>query len=110
MALNFETIQPITLDGKKCTLEINPEQRLRLQQLGEPKTEEDYKKAAEVISECFPKEKSYVAEKVPKLSSFDLSSLIVYLTRGKGGIDTMRRQVDRAMDKMTDEKLENDDE
>lgn len=104
MALNFETIQPITLDGKKCFPKVDAEQRLRLQTLGEIKTEKDYQKAAEVISGCFPDEKEYVAEKVLGLSPFDISTLRTYLFSGKSGIDETARQTDRMMDKILSEK------
>lgn len=107
MALILETIQPVILDGKKCVPAVNPEQRLRLQTLGEIKTEEDYKKASEIISKCFPKEESYVAEKVFKLTPFDINSLKTYLVSGKSGIDEVARQTDRRVDKYIENEAKN---
>lgn len=102
MALSFETIQPIKLDGKQCTPVVDAEARLRLAALKGTTSEDDIKKAAEVIASCFPNEQEYVAEKALGLSPMDLATLRTYLLNGYSGIkameDTYARQVDKIIE------------
>lgn len=104
MALSFETIQPIRLDGKKCTPVLDAEARLRLATLKGLTTEDEIKKAAEVISSCFPNEKEYVAEKVLGLTPMDLAELRTYLTSGFTGVKMMAETYNRQLDKIIEEK------
>lgn len=102
MPLTLETIQPINLDGVKCFLKVDPENRLRLSQIKKVETNDDKKRAAEIISACFPDNSEYVAEKVLNLSSVDISVLVVYLMDGKSGVDVMMRQIDRETDRLVE--------
>ena len=104
MALSFETIQPITLDGKKCTPVVDADARLRLQTLKGATTEAEKQKAAEVISTCFPAEKEYVAEKVMGLSPMDIAELRTYLISGLSGVKMMAEQYGRQVDKYIESK------
>lgn len=105
MALTFETIQPIKLDGKTCTPVVDAEARLRLSMLKGFNTESEVKKAAEIISECFPNEKEYVAGKVLGLTPMDLDELRTYLVGGYSAIKRLTETYTHQIDKLMSERM-----
>lgn len=94
MALSLETIQPVILDGQKCTPKVDPEQKLRLSQIN-LKGEENKQRSYEIIAGCFPDDKEYVLSKLPGLSEMDISVLATYLAQGETGVKAVSESVIR---------------
>lgn len=94
MALELETIQPVRIDGKKCTPKVDPEQKLRLSQV-RTETKDDRERSYDIIAGCFPDDKEYVLSKLPGLSELDISMLVTYLAQGETGVKTAAEAIIR---------------
>lgn len=96
MALTLETIQPITLDGKKMIPKVNSELRLRLSDLSFG-TDEQVAEAVNVLAECFPNDKNYAKEKIAGLTFFDMQTLQAYLIGGESAVSMITKSITEAI-------------
>jgi len=94
MALSLETMQPITIDDKKCAPKVDPEQKLRLSQI-KLTGDENKQRSYEIIAGCFPEDRDYVLSKLPGLSEMDISVLVTYLIQGETGVKAVSESVIR---------------
>lgn len=106
MALNLNTIKAVKIDGKSCGFDVNPEQRLRIQQL-KFNTAANIEQGVKVLVDCFDAEvKAYVEEKLPKMAPMDLMRLQAYMVSGDSGVEMINRQLEKSLDKALEEAKE----
>lgn len=85
MAFELKPIQTVKLDGRECEISVNAEQRLRLS-TAKFDTEENSKRAIEIMASCFVNDEAFALEKLAKVAPFDLQRFQTYLIAGETGV------------------------
>lgn len=95
MAFSIKTKQSVEINGVAYTPVITTELRMRLGSEMDFTTEENSKKAYEILAECFGDKKDEVKELLPKITSFDLQLMRAYLLGGDRLVETVQNELIR---------------
>lgn len=101
--LKFSGIQPVQFGGRDCApTTLSTELKLRVERASF-ETEEQEKRADEVLASCFPDDEAYVLDFLQtKMTATDKRFLQAYLTGGEKAIaileDTIKTGIARRME------------
>lgn len=96
--LSLNALEPVEFGGRECAPRLDAETKMRLSQIKQYNA-----KAIEVLASAFPDDEDYVEEFLGGMTVIDLQLLHAYLLGGQTMVESIRGQLNGAMDSVMKE-------